>query len=103
MLIFKKLQVYFLSTREKFADMPVRKFIPNRKLKIFFENEHVQERVDQLLEHRCSKKGCEDRPPDKKFRDLRDHMRKVHHLFYCDLCLELKVGVLCFMYLPGSK
>jgi len=69
--------------------MPVKKFIPNKRLKICFESEYVQQCADELLEHRCTQ--CKDRPPDKTFRGLKDHMRRVHHLFYCDLCAELKV------------
>lgn len=88
-------QVFFLQTKEKFSEMPIRKFITNRKLKIQFENEDIRERFEQLLEHRCPK--CPDRYPEKNFKALRDHMRRVHTLFYCDLCLELKVNNLCFI------
>lgn len=67
----------------------MRKFIMNRKLKIQFEDETVRERFEELLEHKC--KTCKDRYPERNFKALRDHMRRVHTLFYCDLCLELKV------------
>ncbi|KAL4240392.1 hypothetical protein ACF0H5_001182 [Mactra antiquata] len=82
-------EVFFLSTQEKFGEMPMRKFIMNRKLKIQFENETICEKFEQLLEHKCKK--CPDRYPEKSFKALRDHMRRVHTLFYCDLCLELKI------------
>lgn len=60
-------------------------------MKINFENEYVKERVDELLEHKCPL--CKDKCPEKYFRAHRDHMRRVHQLFYCDLCLELKVRI----------
>lgn len=82
-------EVFFLKTKEKFGEMPVRKFITNRKLKIQFENEAIREKFDKLLEHKCNK--CPERYPEKNFKALRDHMRRVHTLFYCDLCLELKI------------
>ncbi|XP_045214491.2 E3 ubiquitin-protein ligase ZNF598-like [Mercenaria mercenaria] len=82
-------EVFFLKTLEKFGEMPMRKFIMNRKLKIQFEDESVRDRFEELLEHRCTK--CPDRYPERNFKALRDHMRRVHTLFYCDLCLELKI------------
>ena len=77
---------------EKFGEMPVRKFILNRKLKIQFENESVRQKFEKLLEHRC--KLCPDRPADRSFKALRDHMRRQHTLFFCDLCVELKVELI---------
>ena len=74
---------------EKFGDMPVRKFISNKKLRVQFENEKVRLKFEELLEHRCNL--CNGRPPDRSFKALRDHMRRQHTLFYCDLCVELKV------------
>jgi len=93
------LQVFFLATKEKYNDMPVRKFIPNKKMKVNYENGSIAERVDRLLEHRC--KICTDKDPEKSFRALKEHMRRAHTLFFCDLCLDLKVKRknICFCYL----
>lgn len=74
---------------EKFGEMPIRKFIPNRKLKIQFENEAVRQKFDELMEFRCFK--CTDSVPERSFKALQDHMRRKHTLFFCTLCLELKV------------
>lgn len=82
-------EVFFMENLEKFGAMPVRKFIINRKLKIQFENEAVREKFEKLLEHRC--KFCPDRPADKSFKALRDHMRRQHTQFFCDLCVALKI------------
>lgn len=82
-------EVFFMKNPEKFSEMPVRKFITNKKLRIQFEDEEVRNRFEQLLEHKC--KLCPDRYPEKSFKALRDHMRRVHTMFFCDLCLELKI------------
>ncbi|XP_052821187.1 E3 ubiquitin-protein ligase ZNF598-like [Mya arenaria] len=82
-------EVFFLTTRERYNDMPVKKFVLNRKLKIQFENNNVRDMFEELLEHRC--KLCPKSHPEKSFRALKEHMRRVHTLFYCDLCLELKI------------
>lgn len=82
-------EVFFMENLEKFGAMPVRKFIVNRKLKIQFENEAVREKFEKLLEHRC--KFCPNRPAEKSFKALRDHMRRQHTQFFCDLCVALKI------------
>ncbi|KAH3872987.1 E3 ubiquitin-protein ligase ZNF598-like [Dreissena polymorpha] len=82
-------EVFFLVQREKFDEMPVRKFIADRRLKIQFETSQIQEMCCKLLEHRCS--VCKDAKPEKSFRALKDHMRREHTLFYCDLCIALKI------------
>lgn len=63
---------------------------------MFFENGGVLSKFEKLLEHRCSK--CKNRPPDKNFKALQDHLRKDHSLYYCDLCVEhLKVNYHVFL------
>ena len=85
---------------EKFDDMPIRKFISNRKLKIQFETDSVRQKFEKLLEHRCNL--CPNRPPERSFKALRDHMRRQHTLFFCDLCVELKVKTfLLLSTVPG--
>lgn len=93
MFTFNVFQVFFLKSREKYGEMPMRKFIQNRKLKILFENDAIRVLFEKLTEHRCKK--CPDRIPERNFKALRDHVRRAHTLFYCDLCLVLKVNQCC--------
>lgn len=73
-----------------FKDINLRNCIPNRKFKIFFEDEKVEGKYLELLEIRC--KICRKRDPDKTFNQLQTHMRREHELFACDLCVtHLKV------------
>jgi hypothetical protein len=60
------------------------------KYKIGFANEKLEAAYRRLLLHSC--KLCHGRPEFKTFAALKDHMRRVHELFYCDLCVDnLKV------------
>jgi len=62
-----------------------------RKYKIAFTNARVEEAFKKLLRHSC--KVCPDAPEYRTFNALKDHMRKDHELFYCDLCVaNLKVS-----------
>ncbi|XP_060077761.1 E3 ubiquitin-protein ligase ZNF598-like, partial [Ylistrum balloti] len=77
-------QVYMVHKLVKESDIPRRGYIPNRKLKIFFEDDSIKKKVDKLLEHSCPK--CKQ--TFRLFRELQTHMRKEHTLFYCDLCID---------------
>ncbi|KAF4529921.1 hypothetical protein B566_EDAN018058 [Ephemera danica] len=57
-----------------------------RKYKIGFANEAVEAAFRRLLLHSC--KVCQNRPEFKTFAALKDHMRREHELFYCDLCVD---------------
>ena len=61
-----------------------------RKYSIYFENQEVMDSYDQLLEHACL--ACSHNPVFNTFNQLKDHMRKEHERFYCELCVNnLKV------------
>ena len=58
--------------------------------KIHFENASLQDVFEQLLVHICY--TCPLKPTFQNLQILKDHLRKEHELFYCDLCVEnLKV------------
>lgn len=40
----------------------------------------------QLLDHNCNK--CHKIPAFRNFNQLKEHMRKEHELYYCDLCVD---------------
>lgn len=70
------------------------RFLFDRKFKIVFESADLQNAYNKLLAHVCSK--CPGRHAFPTYVNLRDHMRKEHELFYCDLCVDnLKVGKVC--------
>lgn len=60
-------------------------FINDRRQGIFYQRKEIQEKVKQLMEHHCP--FCPDRAPDRYFRRLRDHVKKEHGKFYCDICV----------------
>ncbi|XP_045130034.1 E3 ubiquitin-protein ligase ZNF598-like [Portunus trituberculatus] len=75
-------------TREviPFVSIQTRNMHYERRYAIFFENEGVMRAYDFLLEHRC--KACDDMPVFRNFTQLKDHMRKYHERFYCELCVD---------------
>ncbi|XP_067672577.1 E3 ubiquitin-protein ligase ZNF598-like [Haliotis asinina] len=79
-------EVLFVKKQAKFSSIVRSKFIRQSKYKILFEDENVEKTYRQLQEHKC--KVCTDRPSEKTFHALKDHMRKEHTLFCCDLCLK---------------
>ena len=67
----------------------------DRKYKICFEDEAVQNSYKVLLEHTCP--IC--RKTFGSFKQLDTHVRREHELFYCDLCTDhLKVNIFHTIY-----
>ena len=88
-------QVAFVYGRKSFKDISLRECIPNRKYKIFFQSEDVEDLFLDLLEFKC--RICHDRKADKTFNQLQTHMRREHQLFACELCVtSLKVSLLMY-------
>ncbi|GFO39125.1 E3 ubiquitin-protein ligase znf598 [Plakobranchus ocellatus] len=79
-------QVAFVYHRQQFKDISLRNCIPNRKYKIFFEDEEVEDSYLDLLEYRC--RLCRNRGGEKTFALLQTHMRREHQLFACELCVK---------------
>ncbi|KAL7639736.1 UNVERIFIED_CONTAM: hypothetical protein RMT77_009146 [Armadillidium vulgare] len=57
-----------------------------RRYCIYFSDDEIMKAYDTLLQHSCSE--CENHEIFKNFNFLKDHMRKVHGKFYCELCVE---------------
>lgn len=79
-------QVYLVNKNLKYTDIPRHGYIPNRKYKIFFQDNKVKGLFDELLENRC--RICTNARSEKTFKDLQSHLRKEHTLFYCNLCID---------------
>ena len=79
-------QVIFLKTLKRFEEIDTYHFLVNRRVKVNFENEIIQQAFNELLEHSCSL--CPGRKPFRSFINLKDHMRRDHNLYYCDLCVN---------------
>jgi hypothetical protein len=66
--------------------------------KIHFESASLQDVFEKLLVHICY--SCPLKPTFQNLQILKDHLRKEHELFFCDLCVEnLKVFSLFFMHI----
>ena len=84
--------------KQLFKDINLRNCIPNRKYKIFYEDEEVEDSYLDLLEFRC--RICPNRGAEKTFALLQTHMRREHQMFACDLCVNhLKVCIILFLEL----
>ncbi|CAG9773661.1 unnamed protein product [Ceutorhynchus assimilis] len=85
-------KVFFTTQIEPFSALFRRFEYSNhqdRKVGIIFCTPDVQKAYYKLLEHRCH--VCEDDEHNRPFRtflQLKDHMRREHELFYCDICNE---------------
>lgn len=64
----------------------------DRKFGVHFCTGSIQSAYYQLLQHDCPICIEHQRWPFKTFQQLKDHMRKEHELYYCDLCVaNLKI------------
>ncbi|KAK7063166.1 hypothetical protein SK128_026171 [Halocaridina rubra] len=79
-------KVVFTHTVSNYAGIKMRNMHYERRYAIYFETDSVMQTYDNLLEHMCPL--CENRPVFRNFAQLKDHMRKSHERFYCELCVE---------------
>ena len=64
----------------------------DKSTKIYFENQSIQEAFTKLLVHPCQ--VCSTNPIFPNLQTLKDHLRKEHEHFFCELCVEhLKVNL----------
>lgn len=66
-------------------DRELRSGLYEKKYRIAFESLDLQKSFYRLLEHRCPR--C-DHTPFIEFAKLKEHVRKVHEMFYCEICTE---------------
>ncbi|CAI9720090.1 E3 ubiquitin-protein ligase ZNF598 [Octopus vulgaris] len=81
-------EVAFIQKLAKFEDIPNKnKMLVNSQFNLLFENSEIEKRFNQLIEHRCP--SClPNKQTEYKFSMLRSHLRNVHKLYYCDLCVQ---------------
>lgn len=67
--------------------------LQDRKYGLYFATPAIQRRYYRLLEHECTickRNGYNQ--PFRTFQQLKEHMRRNHELFYCDICVaNLKI------------
>ncbi|CRL02979.1 CLUMA_CG016385, isoform A [Clunio marinus] len=80
-------KVVFTKTIAPFAtlDRDLRSGLYEKKYRIAFADLDIQKAFYRLLEHRCPE--C-DHTPFIEFNKLKEHVRKVHELFYCEICTD---------------
>lgn len=77
----------FTKTIDQFSslDRHIRSGLFEKKYKILFADLDIQKAFYYLLENRCPK--CDD-TPFANFHTLKEHVRKTHELFYCEICTD---------------
>ena len=78
-------KVIFTLAELKFENIKDNIYPMDRKYKICFETEEIQNSYTQLLTHECP--VCEDKVSFKTFQQLDKHLRREHEHYYCDLCV----------------
>ncbi|XP_053683245.1 E3 ubiquitin-protein ligase ZNF598 [Sabethes cyaneus] len=80
-------KVIFSKTLAPYKELDVRNRsgLYDKKYRICFTDGDVQQAFFELLDNRCPR--CEEKN-FPKFEMLREHVRKAHELFYCDICTE---------------
>ncbi|XP_045476848.1 E3 ubiquitin-protein ligase ZNF598 [Harmonia axyridis] len=58
------------------------------KYGLIFATNEIKKAYHKILEHRCSVCHPDQSWPFKTFNQLKDHMRREHELFFCDICIE---------------
>uniref|UniRef100_A0AAG5DLI9 RING-type E3 ubiquitin transferase n=1 Tax=Anopheles atroparvus TaxID=41427 RepID=A0AAG5DLI9_ANOAO len=84
-------KVIFTRTLMSYQQLEIknRSGLYDKKYRICFTDREVQHAFFDLLDNKCPR--CDERN-FPKFELLREHVRKKHELFYCDICTEhLKV------------
>ncbi|XP_049289640.1 E3 ubiquitin-protein ligase ZNF598 [Anopheles funestus] len=84
-------KVIFSKTLTPYQQLDVknRSGLYDKKYRICFTDAEVQQAYYDLLDYKCPRCDQKNFP---KFELLREHVRKQHELFYCDICTEhLKV------------
>jgi len=77
-------KVIFTSLETKFELIKDNIYPMDRKFKICFETEEIQNQYFAMLAHKCPICG-ED---FKTFRQLDQHIRREHETYYCELCVK---------------
>ncbi|XP_039290343.1 E3 ubiquitin-protein ligase ZNF598 [Nilaparvata lugens] len=83
-------KVLFTQNVRPYREVKNGHYLADRKFKIEFDNAKIRQAYDTLLDHRCLL--CPDAMSFQNFSVLKEHMRRNHGLFYCELCVaNLKI------------
>ena len=80
------LQVIITDAKKPYSSLPSQGLKGDKKNGVFFEKSNLQEAYKSLQQNSCLK--CRDKPIFRLFSQLRDHCRKTHGLYYCEICSE---------------
>ena len=73
-----------------FQQLSFNNYLVDKATKIYFESPTIQEAFTQLLIHSCQ--VCSTNPTFPNLQTLKDHLRKEHEHYFCELCVDhLKV------------
>jgi len=78
-------KVVITQSRAVFSELENKVLLADRKNRICFETEELQSQYRDLLSHQCPL--CPPARRFKTFAQLDRHVRRDHHLYYCQLCL----------------
>ena len=78
-------KVIFTTALQKYENIKDNIYPMDRKFKICFETEEIQNSYLELLEHRSP---IDPTVKFKTFEQLEKHVRREHEMYYCDLCVK---------------
>nr|SVE75597.1 EOG090X01BP [Daphnia hispanica] len=79
-------KVAFVKEAQPYQLLTLNLYSMDKATRIHFENSFLRETFEKLLVHVCY--ACPLKPTFANFQILKDHLRKEHELFFCDLCIE---------------
>nr|SVE83509.1 EOG090X01BP [Daphnia pulex] len=79
-------KVYFVKKAKPYQLLASNLYPMDKITKIHFESAYLQDVFEKLLVHICY--SCPLKPTFQNLQILKDHLRKEHELFFCDLCVE---------------
>lgn len=79
-------KVIFTKNVRPYKEIASKTYPSNKEYKVFFDGGPAQSAFEKLLQHECH--ICAGSKSYQSFNLLKDHMRKKHELFYCDLCVD---------------
>nr|SVE93460.1 EOG090X01BP [Scapholeberis mucronata] len=79
-------KVAFIKEVKPYQQLNFNSYLVDKNTRIHFENVRIQEVYENLLIHVCQL--CPSKPSYASLQMLKDHLRKEHEMFFCDLCVE---------------
>lgn len=79
-------KVFHTESRVQYADVADKIYPMDKRYRICFENDKVQEAYELRLQHGCPL--CQEREPFRNFKQLQQHIKRDHDMYYCELCVD---------------